>query len=176
MTRKDIAVASLVALGTMTLALSVFRLVRPAGAVGEEKARPTPVLKKDGVKMTLTLKKTDYKAGEKPEMVLDAVNTTANAVKVDATVLISEESKPEPMLRRPPISRNTWSKPCQIALNGGETKRIDLTPDVAAQAGRTLTFTISCGDQRMVVASLSVPDAEISAPVPSAQVEEEVAQ
>ena len=156
---RDLPVIAVTAFAVM-LATIALRQAMPA-AIAEQKsvkkeANKPPTLIVDGVALSLTFKKSDCKAGQKPKVELLAINTSKRPVKLKATDVMTTTPEPQPMARMLPRPSEVWSNTCKLKLKPGESQTIALQTKVALESGSTISFIIKVGKKSITAATCSV--------------------
>ena len=156
---RDLPVIAVTAFAVM-LATIALRQAMPA-AIAEQKsvkkeANKPPTLIVDGVALSLTFKKSDCKAGQKPKVELLAINTSERPVELKATVVMTTTAKPQPMARMLLAPVEVWSNTCKLKLKPCKSQTITLQTKIALESGSTISFTIKAGKKSITAATCSV--------------------
>ena len=79
--------------------------------------------------------------------VLEAVNTTDEPIKLEATVSMTSISLTSglSLSRMGPIPMQLWKYTCPISLAAGETRQIELPTGTMAPGGAMLSFYVAVG-------------------------------
>ncbi len=134
---------------------------RVAVAEGEAKATPVtrPVLKAEGVVLSLVTDKAKYEPGEKPTLTLTMVNTRDIDVSLEAVLTMLSTEPASWGSRRMPRPTEAWRRECALKLAPGETKEFEIATDKALAAGLAVMFNLQVGKNTLTAARLTVPGA-----------------
>ena len=164
MKRADVLAIVGVAVVTFVVAISLSRTMGTATA-GDVKVKnkAIPVLESGDVTCTLTLRKDDYKPGEKPVLVFKATNNGNSSEEVSATISMTSSAVPSPFARMMPMPETVWSGPCEAVLMPNETKVIDLSTTFVLKTGKQYQFMMKVGESQMTATQII-----LAAEIPSA--------
>ena len=143
---------------------------------------PAPVLKSGPAEITLTLAPDTHLApGEIPVFIVEARNTSSEAITIPATITILGTAPTSPMMRAMPRPTQVWQRKLDIALSPNGTQTIRISPDnigsqakltqaapsnIAAAANvlpqQSLTVTLASGKQQIVALHSEVPPLDIA--------------
>lgn len=130
MNTKDILTITTVALGTATLTVAAF-WAGPIAAGGDADVPPSKIAKSKfvshGVELTLApAGGRIWKAGDRPEFELTALNTTSQLASASVCVTMTASSPMDPLSRVIRLPAVLWQQEQVVTLNPNETKVLAL--------------------------------------------------
>jgi hypothetical protein len=154
-----VAIVAGTALTTAALLLGGARLVQSATADADPAplAPARPSFEVEGMRFEMTADSNAWRAGAMPTVVLTASNGGDCAVSHDAVLRLMASAPVDRMSRMVALPVETWSKQVLVALQAGESRRIELTLDKPLPAGRSLSFVLQVGERRGLLAEGMVP-------------------
>ena len=158
---RNVVTAVIAAGATLAITLAV---LWPATLDAEDRAAvqlnaqiAAPVLKVSGCELRLRTVAETYQAGEKIELVLEAVNTTDKPVTLDAKASMAAAAPASRMSRMMILPKSIWEDACPLTLAPGETKTVNLPTEVAAPAGKAVSYSLTVGKTGQTFGSFTVP-------------------
>jgi len=155
MTANDVKVILGTALVTATTVVALWQV--PTAVATQEQggaAKNAAILQAGDVQISVRMTKSEYKAGEKPVVLVTATSRAdcERSVKLDMGMTSTRPTSP--MARMVALPQSIWSTPCQIAVGAGQTKEIEFPTDVAVSAGNVLQLSARAGDSTVAVSAV----------------------
>ena len=123
-----------------------------------QNGKEIPILKSGRVECTLTLKNREYKAGDKPVLLLTATNNGKEAEEIAATVRLMRMRAMSAFARSMPRPENIWTNPYMISLSPNQTETIEVAASVTLEKGNQYLFQMKAGESEIVAAQIELPD------------------
>lgn len=170
--RNALSVVAIAAL-TMTATLAVVS----GGSVGAEddelprnveelkKVTPEivqPTLSNDDCSFKLTMDKDSYKEGDTPVLSVEITNHTEEEITRSVEVHMKTRDLME-RSRMPSVAAIVWKKSTDVTLAAGETRTIDLKPDVKIAPFQSVSFDMKHAEDA-VVKEIEVKDVNKAEP------------
>jgi hypothetical protein len=170
MKTKDILTIATVALGTATLTVATF-WAGPSEAGGETDAPPANIGKSrfvmHGVELTLASAcGRVFKAGDRPEFELTALNTTNQRASVSVCVTMTASSPADAMSRVISLPTVLWQQEQVVRLQPNETKMFALRASRSLPPNSVISVSIREPGQKGELVPLGVAVLSFSTVVP----------
>jgi hypothetical protein len=169
----DALTTTIIAAGTMLVALAVFW---PTGLIGDDagpRLQPikVPQLEAAGAVLTLRSEKPSYAGGEDIELVLTAKNISDQPLEVRPEVSVLAQPPTTRDSRSLPVSRKVFEDQPMLTLKAGEEAPLTIDTKLPAKAGQTYSFVLAVGKEKIRVAGFTVAGAKAAGPlaVPATQ-------
>ncbi len=161
---KDILTMASVALGTATLTVAAF-LEKPLNAGDESLLSITPKLVINNIVVTMPADPNQhFKAGDKPEFEICAVNTVNRPVQATFIMSMTATSPRSLVSRTPATPAMLWTQDETLALGPKETKRLKIPTGAALPANQEISVLLV--DASPPAPSASAPTSGITAGSP----------
>ena len=172
MKAKDILTITTVALGTATLTVAAF-WAGPIEAGNDADAPPGKIAKSrlvaHGVEVALApTGGRVFKAGERPEFELTALNTTNQAASVAVCVTMTASSLADAFSRGPLLPQVLWQQGQVVTLQPNETKVLALCASTNLPANSVISVSLQEQGQKAAPFSSGIVALSFSTVVPKA--------
>ncbi len=160
MTKRELAAFAVATGATMALTLAVAwpSILSATDARAVQQAKPAPpVLRVGGCELRARPAATDYKAGDTPTVIVEAINTSDQPIKLEATVRMMSGQKSSGLSRIMVLPKEAWKDACPVSLAPGERTSVELATGTKVAAGTNVTLTLTVGDKQVSFAGFSVP-------------------
>ena len=164
MTTQDAGVILGTALGTVALAVGLWHAPPVVATQADKEQTKEARLDTGDVQVSVRLDKPQYRAGDKPVVVVTAVNRSGCARSTNVGLEMSSTRPPSYVSRSVALPRPIWSEPCMIALPAHQSRTLELPTNVAVEAGSVLRLVAKAGDKAAVFSASIVPDAKLVRP------------
>jgi len=141
----DAAVVAATAAATALVVLAVAWTGLAVATEGQPPEVQWPVLRVEGVEITLEADQAAYKAGDSPVVKLVAANPGQSPVSLEATLRMMAQPKGNDFSRRLPMPTKSWEHKCTISLGAGEKKTLSLPTEAKVAGGSTLFVSLQVG-------------------------------
>lgn len=148
MKRNDMLAFLLAAGITLVFTLTWLGPTQAGADSGEEAVpplNPTPKLTVEGCELTLKSDKDVYDSGEKPQLIIEAVNPTKQKMEIPLRFTLTAAKPGSALSRVLEVPETLWTTECLLTLAPGERKTVRKETDKALPVEKEISVTMSSG-------------------------------
>jgi hypothetical protein len=167
--RKDLRIIGIYTLATaaLTLALVAPRVLDAQQSAAVEVKVAIPRLVVNEVSLFGQIHLPEHSETQvsliRPSVRVIAASTAQTPVEIECVVSLNSTAPSNRMSRVMPMPATLWSEPVRITLAPGESRTVELEPQVNVAAGSNLQLLLSANGQSMVAVRMTVPPHPLSA-------------